>query len=40
VEKGIKGIYLWFGFDEDKIPYSKTENESRTVDSEQIKNLG
>ncbi|MDQ3713707.1 MAG: ATP-binding protein [Acidobacteriota bacterium] len=37
--KVLREIYLWFGFDEGKIPYSKTENESRMVDPEQIKNL-
>jgi hypothetical protein len=37
--KVLREIYLWFGFDEGKIPYSKTENDSKVIDPEQIKNL-
>lgn len=32
----LKEIYLWFGFEEDKIPYIKTEKGIKTVDSETI----
>lgn len=37
--KIVREIYLWFGFDEDKIPYTKTENDVKMIDPEQIKNL-
>ena len=32
----IKEIYLWFGFEEDKIPYTKEENGIKMVDSDAI----
>lgn len=35
----LKEIYLWFGIEEDQVPYTKLENENRVVDPEQIKNL-
>jgi hypothetical protein len=37
--KIVREIYLWFGFDEDKIPYTITENDVKMIDPEQIKNL-
>jgi hypothetical protein len=35
----LREIYLWFGLEEDKIPYTKTEDDVKMVDPEQIKNL-
>lgn len=34
----LKEIYLWFGIEEDKIPYTKLENGVSVVDPEKIKN--
>ena len=33
----LREIYLWFGLEENKIPYTKLENGVRVVDPEQIK---
>ena len=35
----LKEIYLWFGLEEDKIPYTKTEGELKMVDPEAIANI-
>jgi hypothetical protein len=35
----VREIYLWFGLEEDKIPYTTTEGESGRIDPEQIKKL-
>ena len=35
----LKEIYLWFGWEEDKIPYTKTEGELKMVDPEAIANI-
>ncbi len=37
--KVVQEIYLWFGFDESNIPYTKFENDVKMIDIEQIKNL-
>lgn len=38
--KVVREIYLWFGFDEDDIPYTKIEDNVKMIDPEQIRNLG
>ncbi|MEK6335916.1 MAG: ATP-binding protein [Acidobacteriota bacterium] len=35
----VKEIYLWFGLEEDKIPYTKTDGDFRFVDPQAIKQL-
>lgn len=35
----IREIYLWFGLEEDKIPYTKAEAGVKIIDSEQISHL-
>ncbi|HEY9405561.1 MAG TPA: ATP-binding protein [Pyrinomonadaceae bacterium] len=35
----LRIIYSWFGLEEDKIPYLKTEDEARAVDHEQVVKL-
>lgn len=35
----LKEIYLWFGLEENKIPYIKTEGENRMVDPDEIINI-
>lgn len=35
----LREIYLWFGFDEDKIPYTITGDDQRKIDTSQILNL-
>ena len=32
-------VYLWFGFEEDRIPYTTGEGENRVVDVEAIVNV-
>lgn len=32
-------LYAWFGFEEDKIPYTRSTNAGRSIDPEVIKNL-
>ena len=36
----VKEVYLWFGIEEDKIPYIKTEGGFKTIDTEAIKKMG
>lgn len=36
----VKEIYLWFGLEEDKIPYVTIENNARLIDLDAIKRLG
>jgi hypothetical protein len=36
----IREIYLWFGLEEDKIPYFKDEGGVRIFDADAIKALG
>ena len=35
----LKEIHDWFGWEEDQIPYTKTEGKLRMVDPEQIANI-
>jgi hypothetical protein len=35
----VKEVYLWFGLEEDKIPYTKMDTDSRKVDPDTIKGL-
>lgn len=37
--KLVEKIYLWFGIEEDKIPYVKTENNIKMIDTDAIKAL-
>lgn len=37
--KILKEVYLWFGLEEDKIPYTKEETGVKMVNSESIKNI-
>ena len=35
----LKELYLWFGFEEDKIPYTKIEGDAGKVNFEEIAKL-
>ena len=35
----VREIYLWFGIDEDKVPYVKTEGDAAVVDVESIRKI-
>ncbi len=35
----VKEVYLWFGIEENKIPYTKEENGLKVIDAEAIRNL-
>ncbi len=35
----VREVYLWFGIDEDKIPYVTTQGDSTAVDVEAIRNV-
>jgi hypothetical protein len=35
----VKEVYLWFGLEEDKIPYTKMDTDSQKIDPDTIKGL-